>query len=114
MLSDTKKLPNQRRLKPISSDVRGAISCCTETPNCQSNGRTPQPLSTAGFTIVSAFGLAKFPRSAAMHSPFGSGLIRLQSGAWLPLKSMYDRDAVVWKFGPPRPLRPSSAGLLMV
>src|ERR1700680_495829 len=81
----TKKLLNERRLYPTSSDVRGRISCWIDTPNCQSYGRTPRPLSTAGLTWVSAFGFAKFPKSAAMHSPFGFGLSRLQSGTWLPL-----------------------------
>ena len=62
--------------------MRGASSCCTVTPHCQSFSRTPQPLSVSGFvSVVVADRLPKFralPVSPA-HSPLTVRTSRLQS-----------------------------------
>ena len=55
------------------SDTRGNSSCWTDAPNCQSDGRTPQPSRMAGLTIVElGLGLPKFrsmPPSDPQMSP---------------------------------------------
>ena len=40
--------PTSRRLQHTSTDMRGAICCCTPTLYCQSYGRTPHPLQHVG------------------------------------------------------------------
>src|SRR5262245_20960640 len=96
-LSSTKKLSSQRRKYPSSTDTRGSTSCCTETPNSQSAGRTPQPSSAAGSKLRLSVAVPKL-RSliAPQESPplarlfCASGLDRLQSGMKFPL-SVHDR-----------------------
>src|SRR5262252_4361432 len=110
----TKKLLNHRRLYVTSTEVRGRICCCTPMPNCQSDGRTPQPLSTAGSMLVSPAVLPNPDDDHGPHSPLAAGFIRLQSGRKFPFESVHVRLTVVWKFGPMRPLRPSIAGLEIV
>src|SRR5215467_8110134 len=114
VLSNTKKCWNQRRLYVTSTDVRGKISCWMPMPNCQSDGRTPQPCSTAGSMIVSPAVLANPLDDHGPHSPFAAGFIRLQSATKLWFASFHVRLTVVWKLGPMRPLRPSIAGFEIV
>src|SRR5947209_4392817 len=86
---------NQRRTKPTSTDTRGSTSCCTETPNAQSDGRVPQPLRIAGSIVLLNTFFPKFAFENAPHtSPpddrrsCATGLSRSQSGVKLPLLSV--------------------------
>ena len=73
-------------------------------PNCQSDGRTPQPCSTAGSMIVSPAVLPNPVDDHGPHSPFAAGFINAQSATKLWFASFHVRLTVVWKFGPMRPL----------
>src|SRR5687768_14912249 len=81
------------------------ICCCTDTPHCQSFGRTPQPLSRAGLVVVVALpNLPKFralPVRAAHVStePFAgfctAKLSRSQSTTLSPSLSVQARSIVL-------------------
>src|ERR1700704_3399194 len=105
-LSVTKKFPQLRRLKATSKDTRGRISCCTDTPNCQSYGRTPEPWSTSGLTVVSTSGLpnAEFeygPQKSPPDSRRSTDALLArppdpQSGMKLPFASVQVLVVVAW------------------
>src|SRR5215203_4964770 len=67
--------------------------CCTVKVYCVSPGRTPQPLSTPGSTIVAPPGLPKLAwvDDAAAHSPLRAGFSRSQSTTLSLLKSVQPR-----------------------
>src|SRR5688572_21701007 len=72
--------------------TRGSSCCCSETPNCQSKGRTPQPSRTSGLSVVALTIEPKFWLSQAPHrSPPEARLswrlrfLRSQSGTKFPL-----------------------------
>src|SRR5688572_6241889 len=94
-LSVTAKPKNSRWKKPISTDVRGSTSCCTDTPQFQSDGRTPQPCRISGSmellkVAVPKFRLLMMPqKSPAGPKSCGCGFRRSQSGAQLPLRSVH-------------------------
>src|SRR5712671_2575044 len=76
------------------------ICCCTDTPNDQSDGRTPQPLSTPGSklaptnwfepnaTLLTTPQVSMLPVVAGLC---GFGFCRLQSGTLFPLVSVHAR-----------------------
>src|SRR5215212_8062492 len=100
-----RKLPHHRRLYCVSTDTRGTMACCTEMPKFQLYGRTLQPESTFGSTIVFGTTLPKFrlpPVSAAHTSPLpvvvglcAAELSRLQSTAKLPFVSVQPRVPLI-------------------
>src|SRR6266705_7191380 len=51
-LSYTVNPLNQRRVYATSVDARGRICCWTAAPSVQSDGRTPQPVSSAGSKLL--------------------------------------------------------------
>src|SRR6185295_10149024 len=93
-LSVTAKPKNSRWKKPTSTDVRGSTSCCTDTPQFQSDGRTPQPLRIAGSIVLLKVAVPKFRLlMTPQKSPLGPkscvfGFERLQSGFQSPLRSV--------------------------
>src|SRR5437868_6821819 len=71
--------------------MRGAISCCTLTPYCQSRLRVPQPWRTAGLTVVVCANEPQLRADHAPHSPLAAGLRKLHSATRLPLGSDHER-----------------------
>src|SRR5687768_3263159 len=93
-LSVTANPKNSRWKKPISTDVRGNTSCCTDTPQFQSDGRTPQPFRISGSMVLLKVAVPKFrllmtpQKSPVGPKSCGCGFERLQSGFQLPLRSV--------------------------
>src|SRR4029450_7703215 len=85
------------------SERAGRTSCWIDTPNCQSQGRTPQPSRIAGLIVVVT--MAVFPKFRLFHCPQSSPpvarlfcrswFMRSQSGTLLPLPSVHGRDVLV-------------------
>src|SRR4030095_4115544 len=75
----------------MSTERRGRISCCSATPNCQSNGRLPHPCIMSWLTRVVLNGLPKFRFCHGPHSPLAAEEARSQSGAKLPFVSPHVR-----------------------
>src|SRR5919198_1017504 len=59
-LSVTANPKNSRWKKPTSTDVRGSTSCWTDTPQFQSDGRTPQPCRISGSMVLLKAAVPKF------------------------------------------------------
>src|SRR4051812_22783869 len=97
-LSLTVKFCSHRLKYPTSTDTPGSSFCCTDAPNCQSLGRTPQPSSSAGSKLLLKTGLPKFellnwPHTSppAVDRFCAFGFSRSQSGTKLPLLSVHER-----------------------
>src|SRR5262245_35797745 len=109
-------------MKPTSTEVRGNTSCCTDTPQFQSDGRTPQPFRMSGSMVllnvdVPKFRLLMMPQKScalafpvcgngsAFGSPLASGFRRSQFGIQSPLASIHVRVTLVAirDVGLPRP-----------
>src|SRR5262245_16503806 len=74
-----------------------------DTPNCQSYGRTPQPCSTSGLTVVVLNGLPKFrfcqgPQTSPPVARLSSAtlFVNTQSTMKLPFESVHERLVVCW------------------
>src|SRR2546425_13187591 len=94
-LSVTTKFVSQRLKYPISIETRGSNCCWIDAPKFQSAGRTPQPWSSAGSTVVSNTALPNDEFATPAHSPFIAGFSKSQSGTKLSLVSVHVRVVVV-------------------
>src|SRR3954466_9846034 len=81
VLSVAVKFCSHRLKYPTSIDTRGASCCWTDAPICQSFGRMPQPLISAGsmFAVV-CVAVPNVVAVDAWHAPLAALFVKLQFG----------------------------------